>query len=282
MTAAGRQAAITLAVAIAAAVAIVLIFRAVVPLLPAPAGATGAALTEAGVTIALFGCLALVAVLGIRRAGGLAGLVGARPGAAAGVGAAIGIGGLLLAYGYAVIAGLAMRGPGSAAPVLLLIGTIAILAQSAAEEVFFRGWLQRSLGAAWGPAAGIAVAALVFAGLHLLGGTRAPLSRLNLFLGGALFGLLAERSGGLAAPIAAHAGWNWTEQLLLGLDPNPGAGSFGAILDRDLAGSALWGGSAEGLNASLAATFVLVALLIPLAAWEGKAGAGLFARRRPA
>ena len=99
-------------------------------------------------------------------------------------------------------------------------------------------------------------------------GARSPLTLLNLVLGGILFGLLALRGGGLLAPIAAHATWNWAEQILLGLDPNPGTGSFGALFDFDLVGPAMWGGSDEGLNASLALSFALVALIVPLALWR--------------
>lgn len=275
MTAAQRKAATTLATATGVAVAVVLLFRLGIAYLPAPTGATGAALLEAGVTLALFGTLATIAFIAMRRGPGL---IGPQPGRAAAVGGAIGLFGLLGAYALVVIAGLGTHGSGQGAPLLLALGTVAILVQSAAEEVYFRGWLQRSLQEAWGEAGAIGASAALFAALHLLGGTRAPLALVNLFLGGLLFGLLAARSGGLAAPIGAHAAWNWAEQLLLGLDPNPGVGSFGAILDRDLAGSALWGGSAEGLNASLAASFVLFALLIPIAAWPG----GTALRRRPA
>ncbi|MEH3106790.1 MAG: CPBP family glutamic-type intramembrane protease [Sphingomonas fennica] len=278
MTATQRQAGVTFVAAAVAAVAVVLLFRLGVAYLPAPAGTTGTALLDAGVTLALFGTLAAIALLAIRREGRRGALIGPHPGRATAAGGAIGLCGLLAAYALVAIAGLGTRGSGQGAPLLLAVGTIAILAQSAAEEVYFRCWLQRSLLGAWGGAGAIAASAALFAALHLLGGTRAPLALANLFLGGLLFGLLAARSGGLAAPIAAHAAWNWAEQLLLGLDPNPGVGSFGAILDRDLAGSALWGGSAEGLNASLAASFVLVALLIPIAAWPG----GMALRRRPA
>ena len=45
-----------------------------------------------------------------------------------------------------------------------------------------------------------------------------------------------------------------------------GVGGFGAVWDFELAGTGLWGGSAEGLNASLGMTLVLLAVLLPLAA----------------
>ncbi|MET0246329.1 MAG: CPBP family intramembrane glutamate endopeptidase, partial [Sphingomonas sp.] len=72
------------------------------------------------------------------------------------------------------------------------------------------------------------------------------------------------RSGGIAAPIAAHFAWNGSEQLIFGLDPNPGVGPFGSVLDLDLAGAARWGGSAEGLNASVGMTIALLVVLVPL------------------
>ncbi|MGF7473829.1 hypothetical protein WFJ45_24165, partial [Salmonella enterica subsp. enterica serovar Minnesota] len=54
------------------------------------------------------------------------------------------------------------------------------------------------------------------------------------------------------------------EQLVLGLVPNPGLGAFGSVMDLELAGATLWGGSEEGLNASLAMTFALAMFVVPL------------------
>jgi uncharacterized protein len=186
------------------------------------------------------------------------------------LGLALGLGGLLFSFGQAWIGGHAVD-PVTPAPGTVLtvaLGTLIVLFQTGAEEIFFRGWFQRVLIDRVGVLLGVIGSALAFSALHIIGGARDPLSLLNLFLGGLFFGLLAARTGGLAAPIAAHFGWNWGEQILLGLDPNPGVGAFGAIIDRDLAGSALWGGSTEGLNASLAITFVLLALILPLAVWK--------------
>jgi len=132
------------------------------------------------------------------------------------------------------------------------------------EEVYFRGWLQPLLVRHYGMPVALLLSSLAFAALHIIGGARSPVTVANLFLGGLLFGLLAARGEGLAGAIAAHFTWNWSEQILLGVDPNPGVGSFGALLNLDLAGPALWGGSEEGLNASLAMTMTLLALLVPL------------------
>jgi membrane protease YdiL (CAAX protease family) len=132
------------------------------------------------------------------------------------------------------------------------------------EEIFFRGWLQPVLSERFGVAVAVLLSTLAFAALHLMGGARSPTTLVNLFLGGLLFGLLAARGGGIAGAIGAHFAYNWSEQMVLGLDPNPGVGSFGSVLDYDLAGPAWWGGSDEGLNASIAMTIALLALLVPL------------------
>jgi membrane protease YdiL (CAAX protease family) len=258
-----------LVAAIVIAGVIVLGIQSLASRLPMPQDAGQARLFDAGFTLALFGLLGGCGLVLALRRGGVAALIGPRPLAMAGLGAAIGLGGLLAAFAYARIAGVAVPvNAASAGAGALLLGTVATIVQTAAEEVYFRGWLQRALGDVWGPVAALLVTAIVFAGLHLLGGARAPLSLVNLLLGGLLFGLLAQRSGGIAASIAAHLLWNWSEQLLLGLDPNPGTGSFGALFDHDLIGAPLWGGSPEGLNASLAVTLVMAALLLPLATWR--------------
>jgi len=223
---------------------------------------------EALITLLIFGALLAVAMLGRRLDPHRAPLLGPAAFAMAGTGLAIGAGGMGAAYTLAVIAEATRAGDGVATAILL--GTLTVLVQASVEEIYFRGWLQPILVRAVGPTGGIGLVALIFAALHLAGGERSPVSLVNLCLGGVLFGLLALRSGGLALPIAAHVAWNWTEVIALGLDPNPGVGSFGAIVDRDIVGSALWGGSAEGLNASIGVTFVLAALIVPALVWRSR------------
>lgn len=222
-------------------------------------------LQETLFALVLYGVLAVVGVVG-RRLASIGRTPGTRRGGWIALGLAMGVGGFLLTLGDATLAGTVVRGAAGGTAGVLLLGTLVTLGQSAAEEVLFRGWLQPVLQRAWGPAAAIAVTAAAFSGLHIAGGARAPLELVNLALGGVLFGLLAWRSGGIAASIAAHAGWNWSEVVLFGLSPNPGTSGFGAVHDLELDGAALWGGSTSGLNASVAMTLVLAALLLPLLA----------------
>jgi membrane protease YdiL (CAAX protease family) len=159
--------------------------------------------------------------------------------------------------------GVAAAGP-------FLLGSLIFLVRVGSEEVLLRGLLQPVLARAWGPAAGIMVSAAVFTLIHVAGGWRDPVSLANITLAGIWFGLLAYRTGGILAPTLAHFGWNWTEEMLFGATPNPGIGAFGSAIDVDLVGPAIWGGSVDGLNASLVTCLVLALIILPLV-WRGKA-----------
>jgi hypothetical protein len=151
-------------------------------------------------------------------------------------------------------------------PGLIALGIALTGLQAGAEEVLFRGWLQPALIARIGVPGGVLAGAVVFAAFHAISATSDPISLANLVLGGLWFGLLALRSGGILAPLAAHFAYNVIEDCGLGLVPNPGVGPLGAWHDLDLVGSPLWGSGPEGLNASLGLTAALVAMILPLLA----------------
>lgn len=227
-------------------------------------GASGAR-GESLFTLAIFGPMLALGIAG-RWLGRLTDLVfGERPGRATVLGLTLGAGGLALAVGYTWLAGSLAGGAGSTLLPTLLLGIVTVTLQVGAEEMLFRGWLQPQIAPVVGAPAAVLLVAVIFAALHLLGGRTGVLTLVNLMLGGILFGLIAVREGGIAGAIAAHWGWNVGEQMLFGLDPNPGVGAFGALFDFDLVGAARWGGSDQGLNASLAMTIALAAIVIPLA-----------------
>ena len=235
-----------------------------------PAQQENYAAIETLFSLVIFGSLLIFALVGSRLSKVNPLLIGRRPVLMLPVGALIGLAGVVVSATYAWLAGTLTEGAGSGAGIgMLLWGTAVILFGAAVEEVYFRGWVQPVLIRQFGIPVAVLLSALAFATLHVLGGARSPTTLMNLFLGGVMFALLAARSGGLTGAIAAHFIWNWSEQILLGLDPNPGVGSFGAWLDLDLAGPALWGGSDEGLNASLAMTLTLIALVVPLLILSG-------------
>lgn len=192
-------------------------------------------------------------------------LIGRTPRRWIALGGALSLCGLLVSVGYAWLNGEIVRGAAAPSSLwLIALGAVLTLGQVFAEEALFRGWLQTSLIQRVGLWPGLLLGAALFACFHITGGARAPLSLLNLMLGGLFFGLLAHRSGGIAAPFSAHYLWNATEDSLLGLVPNPGNGALGSVFDLDLAGLPIWGGQEEGLNASIGTTLVLLALILPL------------------
>ncbi len=227
-------------------------------------GAMPAVAAESLFTLAIFGPMLALGIIGRRLTIGAGGMIGNQPRAAAARGVALGIGGLILAVAYAWLAGTLSWGAGGAAGPMMVLGLLTVAFQVTAEEVLFRGWLQPSIAPILGTPAAIGLVATVFAALHLLGGATGALPLINLGLGGVLFGLLAARDGGIAGAVAAHLGWNAGEQLALGLDPNPGASAYGALIDLDLIGATHWGGSEQGLNASWAMTIALAVLIVVL------------------
>ncbi|MDO7843813.1 CPBP family intramembrane glutamic endopeptidase [Sphingomonas immobilis] len=223
------------------------------------------AIVETVFTAAIYGALLIVGVIGGALCGVNALKPGRRPLAMLGLGLFVGLFGVTVTAGYAGIVGSLKLGPPHAnSAAMLAWGAALILLQSAAEEVYFRGWLQRTFAKAWGPPVAIFVAALAFSVLHSLGEERAIITFANLFLGGLLFGILAAYGRGILGAVAAHFAWNGAEQMILGLDPNPGVGTFGSLFNFELFGPKSWGGSTEGLNASIAMTLTLVALVVPL------------------
>src|SRR5208337_2767919 len=132
------------------------------------------------------------------------------------------------------------------------------------EEFFFRAWLQPLLARSWGVPAGLAVTSLLFGLIHVFSRGVPLVVLVNVTLAGAFFGLIALRTGGLAAPFAAHWAWNAIEQCVFGLVPNPGFDSMGTFIDLDLVGPTLLSGGSDGLNGSLATTAVLVVCVVAM------------------
>ena len=214
----------------------------------------------------VYGALAACALVGARLFGRNACRAGDKPLCCIALGLFAGVTGLIAAVAVSAAMGALVSGASSGLSVAALLWGLALVAvQAGSEELFFRGWVQPVLAERFGTALAVLATALLFAGLHLAGGVRSPLSLLNLLLGGVMFGLAAAHGRGIAGAFGLHFGWNATEQLVFGLQPNPGAGGFGALFDLDLAGPSWLGGSAEGLNASLAMTVALLALIVPQA-----------------
>jgi membrane protease YdiL (CAAX protease family) len=175
----------------------------------------------------------------------------------------IAVGTLIGAAGFGLAIVLAAWGPGASlkaagmTPLSFLIALALILLQATGEEVFFRGWLLPILTSRWGAWVGLIATSLLFAAPHYVGSPLTPLAVLNDTLAGVVFGVLALRTGGLAAPIAAHFAWNFTEAHVLGAYPNPGIDPLGALFDLEFSGPGWRTGGEAALNGALPATLAL-------------------------
>lgn len=102
------------------------------------------------------------------------------------------------------VTGLA-EGPGIAVLALCIV-----VGAPLAEELFFRGLLQRAVSGRHGPRWGIAVSSVVFGITHFQ-----PVQLLGLVAFGVVLGVLAERAGRLGPSIVAHMTFNATTVVLL-------------------------------------------------------------------
>lgn len=98
----------------------------------------------------------------------------------------------------------------------LIIPIPFILIHAMAEQVVVRGIAQRAGHAAFGPLAGIGLAAMTFCALQTIQGYSSVWHIANSALFGAALGFIALGRGGIWAAIAGHAGWTWLETSWIG------------------------------------------------------------------
>lgn len=107
-------------------------------------------------------------------------------------------------------------------PVSFLLIFITVLIQSSAEELICRVFIyQRLLRFHCKPLLAAVINASFFAILHLMNPGITPLSVVNLLLSGIMFSAMVIYMDSPWAAMAAHAGWNFCQNILLGL-PNSG------------------------------------------------------------
>lgn len=120
-------------------------------------------------------------------------------------------------------------------PVSLVIIFIAVFVQSSAEELVCRGFLYQRLRKSYkSPAVAIIGNSLLFALLHLFNDGVTILSLINIFTVGILFSFMVYYMDSLWCAMAAHAAWNYTQNIIFGL-PNSGVVAPYSVLRLDVA-----------------------------------------------
>ena len=139
-----------------------------------------------------------------------------------GVGLAIGLGMNLLCALLAMVNGDIALTFHSFRPVSFLLIFVAVLIQSAAEELLCRVYMyQRLLRLGCKPIVASVINASFFAIVHLGNPGVTPISVVSLFLSGMLLSAMVVYMDSPWAAMACHAGWNFCQNILLGL-PNSG------------------------------------------------------------
>ena len=115
---------------------------------------------------------------------------------------------------------------------LLLFGVLAVMIQSAEEEVWTRGFMYERINVHYPLWVAILVNAVVFGALHGANPGITVLAMADLILCGIGFSLLKWYTGSIWAPIGVHTMWNYTQNLIFGL-PNSGLVSEASFFRMD-------------------------------------------------
>jgi membrane protease YdiL (CAAX protease family) len=137
-------------------------------------------------------------------------------------GLAIGLGMNLLCALTALVNGDIVLTFHSFRPVSFLLLFVAVLVQSAAEELICRVFIYQRLVRRYGkPLLAVLANAIFFSLIHIFNPGLTFLAMLNILLSGLLFSVMVVYMDSPWAAMAAHASWNFCQNILLGL-PNSG------------------------------------------------------------
>ena len=103
----------------------------------------------------------------------------------------------------------------------LIVIFIAVFIQSSSEELICRGILYQLLGRRYKPWFAIVINSLFFALLHIANPGVGILAIIDIFVCGLVFSLMVYYFDSIWCAFAAHAAWNFTQNIIFGL-PNSG------------------------------------------------------------
>lgn len=159
-------------------------------------------------------------------------------------------------------------------PISLVLIFISVFIQSSAEELICRGYLMQKLlrryKKTWIAIIGNAV---LFSALHLGNDNVGALALANILFSGILFSLMTYYMDSIWAAFAAHAAWNFTQNIIFGL-PNSGNVVPYSIfkLEASTARDSFFYNVGFGVEATVFATILLIVACVLLALWGIKTG----------
>jgi uncharacterized protein len=163
-----------------------------------------------------------------------------------------------------------LGGPNARAATVAAVGLRelgAFVPQSAAEEIFLRGYALLHLRRGIGDVPAVLLTGSLFGVLHLANPESGLLAAFAITLVGIFLGFLVVRTGSLWMAIGLHIAWNWFEGFFFG-HPVSGMPAGVALIRRTAADESLWTGGAFGPEKSLPTIVILVACVAAVLFWR--------------
>jgi len=182
-------------------------------------------------------------------------------GALAGIAAIAIVVGAMIASGAAHVAGFATTGGAALLSAALWAATF--LAVGLAEELFFRGYPQATLGATFGYWPAAIALSLLFGVLHSFNPGESIVGKSEVVVFGLFMCVALRRFGDLRWPIGFHAAWDWGQTYLFGVGDSGVVGA-GALLHTEVAGPSFLSGGSAGPEATIFTPVMLGAIALGL------------------
>lgn len=157
-------------------------------------------------------------------------------------------------------------------PIPFVIIFLTVFVQSSAEELLCRGFLYQRLRRSYKhPAVAIVGNSALFAALHLFNEGVTVLSIINILVVGILFSLMVYYMDSIWCAMAAHAAWNFTQNIIFGL-PNSGITVPFSVfkLDASTARNSFAYNVGFGIEGTIFADLVLILGCVLLFMWGRK------------
>ena len=158
-------------------------------------------------------------------------------------------------------------------PFCFVVIFLAVFIQSSSEEMLCRVFLYQRLIKNWHPAIAIVGNGLLFSLLHLSNEGMTFLAGLNIIIVGVLFSLMVYYMDSVWCAMAAHAAWNFTQNIIFGL-PNSGSPSAYSVfgLDASAAKNSFAYDVGFGIEGTWCSTAVILLVIVCIWLWGSKTG----------
>ena len=154
------------------------------------------------------------------------------------------------------------KGLAGASTLLIVMFFLGFMVQSMSEEVVFRGYFLTTLARRQHIAVAVFISSCLFGAAHLLNSNVVALGIVNIILFGCVEGIYMLKRGSIWGAAAIHLAWNFTQGNVFGISVSGMTPQPSVFLFESSTEGALINGGAFGIEAGLAASVVLVIMIV--------------------